>query len=548
LSGLAPEYAISGSLFPQNAVSLDFSLNKYTSTINPPFAQVTKLDEENELATLSLKSGPLPTQFTVAREITNQTQMGFGENRDTENTWAQITTNHNTAHSTSNLTYKYLDGRETDEEVSTVTSQFVTKREVQTASFNNVLLFGEGNWATLTSRAALQDEKGTFPWEALTEDELLVLKHSNSLSSQYGFDYSRTTVGTATTEATALQAGLTHQLYESLTSYGRIYGSHQDFGGPTEDIEGFSLSETYRKRIPWGTLTVEAGGGYAVTDNRTQPGVTSIVNENQTLSDGFTTFLNNPNVLASTVVVTDTTGAITYHLITDYTLIPHGTLTEIQRVPGGFIANGATVFVRYQFQNGLPIKYGTRDLHGRVTLDLFKHLSLYVSRTSLENTLLSGTDEGQLQNLEETLFGATLRWDPATLTAEHEIYDSSLSPYVSDRVSLDIATSFGETQRFGANATYRHLTFGGEGSETLRTAGLTYQASPKNWPSFNVTAGYEWENDQGVASEYVYGRVALEYHIRGTTLSLEYQVNHTNASPTSELSQYAFFSIRRRLF
>ena len=49
LNGIAPQYAISGSLLPQNSVSMDFSLNKYTSTINPPFSEVTKLDEENEL-------------------------------------------------------------------------------------------------------------------------------------------------------------------------------------------------------------------------------------------------------------------------------------------------------------------------------------------------------------------------------------------------------------------------------------------------------------------------------------------------------------------
>ena len=109
-------------------------------------------------------------------------------------------------------------------------------------------------------------------------------------------------------------------------------------------------------------------------------------------------------------------------------------------------------------------------------------------------------------------------------------------------------TPIGETQRLGANATYRHVSFTGDGALTLRTAGLTYQATPKNWPSFNVSAGYEWSNDQGITNEYLYARVALEYQIRGTIFSLEYQVNNQNAPTSKELSQYAFFSIRRRLF
>ncbi len=53
--------------------------------------------------------------------------------------------------------------------------------------------------------------------------------------------------------------------------------------------------------------------------------------------------------------------------------------------------------------------------------------------------MLSGTNMGQLQNLEETLFGAIVRWAPVTVTAEHEIYDSTLVPYISDMVSLDVA-------------------------------------------------------------------------------------------------------------
>ena len=206
------------------------------------------------------------------------------------------------------------------------------------------------------------------------------------------------------------------------------------------------------------------------------------------------------------------------------------------------------MLVSYQFQSNLPIKYGTTDLHGRVTLDLFNHLTLYVNRQSTENTVLSGTNMGQLQNLEETLFGTIVRWAPVTVTAEHEIYDSSLVPYISNMVSLDVAEPIGVTQRLGGNATYRHVTFTGDGALTLRTLGLTYQATPKDWPSFNVTAGYEWSNDQGIANEYLFANVAVEYHIRGTILSLQYQVNNQNAPTAKELSQYAFFSIRRRLF
>jgi hypothetical protein len=548
LNGISPQYAISGTLLPQNFISADFSLNKSTSTVSPPFGEVTRTDNQNELATLSLNKGPLPTQVTFAHETSDETQMGIGENRDLEDSWAQISVNHVIPHSTSSLVYKYLNGNETDEEVSSVTTQFRTVRTVETLAFNNTLEMGEGNWATLNSRANYEDQTGTFAWKQFTEDESLVLKHTDNFSTQYGVDYSQVTAGGETTDLTSGQASLTHRLYQSLLTTARVYGSHEHSETMTEDIEGFALAENYRKRIPWGTLTVDLGGGYSVTDDRTRPGLNTVVNESQTLTDGVITFLDNPNVVLSTVVVTNTSGSITYHLTLDYVLIPHGILTEIQRVPSGSIPNGTTVYVSYQYQSSLPVEYGTRDLHGRVTLDLFDHLSLYVNRQSTENSLISGTNVGQLQNLEETLFGTSIRWAPATVRAEHEIYDSSLTPYVSNMVSLDIAAPLGGTQRLGANATYRHVTFTGDGAMTLRTAGLTYQAMPKNWPSINVSAGYEWCDDQGITNEYLFGRVALEYHIRGTILSLQVQINNQNAPTSRELTQYAFFSIRRRLF
>jgi hypothetical protein len=548
LNGISPQYAISGTLLPQNFISAGFSLNKSTSTVSPPFGEVTKTDDESELGTLSLNSGPLPTQVTFAHETSDETQMGIGENRNLEDSWAQITVNHNIAHSNSSLVCKYLDGNETDEEVSSVTTQFRTVRTVQTAAFNNTLELGDGNWATLNSRANYEDETGTFAWKQFTEDESLVLKHTDTFSTQYGIDYSQVTAGGETTELTAARASLTHRLYQSLLTTARVYGSHENSETMTEDIEGFALAENYRKRIPWGTLTADLGGGYSVTDDKTRPGLNSVVNESQTLSDTVTTFLNNPNVVVSTVVVTNTSGSITYLLNVDYLLIPHGILTQIERVPSGAIPNTTTVFVSYQYQSGLPVEYGTRELHGRVTLDLFDHLTLYVNRQSTENSLISGTNIGQIQNLEETLFGTSIRWAPATVTAEHEIYDSSLTPYVSNMVSLDIAAPLAGTQHLSANAAYRHVTFTGDGALTLRTAGLTYQATPKDWPSVNVSAGYEWSNDQGIANEYLYGRVALEYHIRGTIFSLQFQVNNQNAPTSRELTQYAFFSIRRRLF
>jgi len=550
LSEVAPQYSISGVLLGQHRVSLGFAFNKSTSTASLPFQPLMTTNDENQQLTLSVKSATLPTQFLFSHDDSSQKEFGFGEDINEDITIAGMNTRHATDRSTTIFSYQYLQDLEEEEEVSTVTTQTATQRYVQDAEFSNILRLGDKDWATLTSRASLRDEAGSFPSDLFMVDESLLLKHAPNLSSQYGIDYSRTTVAGQETDLTALQASLTHQLYQSLTSTARVYGSYETIAGTTDETYGFSLSEDYRKKLPWGTLTVNLGGGYLITDEETQPGIVSIVRESQTLSDTSVTFLNNPNVVIGSVVVTNSAGLHTYFLNADYELIPRGILTEIRRVPTGGIANGASVLVNYQYQNDLPIEYSTRDLHGRIQLDLFDHLSLYAYRLSLPETLISGVNEGQLQSLEETLLGATIRWKPATLTGEHEIYDSTLVPYTSDRVSFDVAWPVAENQQLGANATYHHVAFQvtGQGSETLRNVGLTYQATPRKWPSINASAGYEWDSGQGLSSQYAYGRVRFDYRIRNTTFALDIEINQENDPSAKQLFEYVFFSIKRDLF
>ncbi len=242
---------------------------------------------ENQLLTLSLKprTAADPVQRSRTRR-SNQTQMGIGENRDLEDS-SPITVNHDIAHSNSSFTYKYLDGTEEDEEVSTVTTQIQhgpqgAERDVQQHAAARRRELGHPHFTgELPGRDRHISVRGCSRRTSRSSSST-----PTNLSSQYGIDYSQTTVGGEDTDLTALQASLTHQLYQSLFSpRPRLRLVTRLSTGPPRISEGVALSENYRKRIPWGTLTVDAGGGYSVTDDQTQPGLNSVVNESQTLSD-----------------------------------------------------------------------------------------------------------------------------------------------------------------------------------------------------------------------------------------------------------------------
>jgi hypothetical protein len=278
-----------------------------------------------------------------------------------------------------------------------------------------------------------------------------------------------------------------------------------------------------------------------------------VFDESHTLADLDTTFLNNPDVVTSTVTVTAANNITVYLPGVDYELLPVGNLTQIRRIVGGAIPDGGAVLVDYAYTISGPMKYTTQRWHGGVRLDLFDQLlNLYARRSSSINHVTEGNDAGRLDDVVDTLYGAALRVAPFSLTVEHNIHDSTLVPYVSDMVSATYQETFHLEHTLSAAASWRRVVYSGQiaaaGGDTATTTSLSgsYRFVRPFWPSLGVALGFDNRDDRGTKTRRAFGRLQAKYQVRAAEFALTIWLRHRESNTTLEDSSYVFFSVKRK--
>ncbi|MBM4038393.1 MAG: hypothetical protein FJ290_07755 [Planctomycetes bacterium] len=543
--GVAPRYNLTGVVLGQHPGSLLFGLARQQTVVAGGAGDLAVVDARRENAVLRIRSDPFPVELYYSHVASKEEQLGFGEGRDDESTTVGFTMHHYAGNSTSRLNCERFDRRENVVSASDVLSRYATEQRVQSLSLSNRLVFGARDQHALTSQVDHRQDTGTAPYERFSAGEMLSLSHTRNLRTSYDARYTRDTVGLMQSDLVTAGASLHHQLYESLSTTLEAHGSQQDFNASSRSIQGGSATWAYRKRIPHGTLFVDLGAGREVTDEQGPGGVVPVLGEGHVLSNITTVFLNNPNVILSTVVVRNVANELCI-LDVDYRLIPQGSFVEIRRVASSIrIPDGGSVTVDYSYNSGGPVKYATRNTHWRAQVDLFDQLSLFAGVRTTKQDLISGFDAGRLQDITDTLYGAEFRWNPFRLRAEHQIYDSTQTPYTSDSLSLDVSHAITPRQHLSAHAAARRVRYGGGGTSSYNSLSGTYSVQPTLAATIHATVGFERFDDRGNAGTYAYARLDATWRIRSTHFSLSWSIRQRDDVSVREVSDAFMFSIRR---
>lgn len=557
LFGVGPEYDIDAVLLGKRPASLSLGLNRSRTWVRPAFAERSVVDVTGQQAEVTLKHHERPARFYFSHTKSEEEAKGLGEDREDE-AWATgFVLNYTGKRSNTELRYEYEDRHERVTNAVIETSPFglgprtretafETVRRTHEADFDHSQRFGTRDQHRLDSHVSFRDETGTFPWQRFAIDESLVLEHSETLSSHYALLYSNDKIQGTDRHVVSGSAGLTHKLYQSLVTDLEVHGQWEEEDGLDDTLYGVGLTLDYRKKIPRGTLYITLGGGYELADEEGARTIRVVTDERHVLSRGTTTLLAQSDVLIDTIVVTDEDRTRRFLAGADYRVVVRGVRVELSRVPSGSIPNESAVLVSYSYLGDTSLSYGTSTLRGRIQVDLFDHLSLYASHLASRDHLLSGADDSRLEDLNHTIFGGSVYWGPATLRAEYEDYDSSLAPYRSIQVSMELQHRFWTIHRVFADAIYRHVTFGAGGRSTLAGASASYEIAPRNWPSVLIEVGYQQVNDSGFNENVAYGNLEVNYHIRSTEISIEYEIDNRDDDFASELTHYLLVSITRR--
>lgn len=236
-----------------------------------------------------------------------------------------------------------------------------------------------------------------------------------------------------------LSANLSHKLFSSLDTrlFYEYSGIKHSLYQETRNRAGFNIN--YNKRIPTGRLTLSYNYSQLRNNMDSDPVDLLIFNERYMLADGEITMLERPHIDIHTIVVKDITGTIIYQLDFDYILIENSDYIEIQRMPGGQIANQSTVYIDYVAIQTGSYKYNAVSNNIAVNITLFNRLlELYYRGQYMDYRNVEKSELLVLNYIKHNTFGARINIWFTELGAEYEYHNSTITPYKLMRYYVNV--------------------------------------------------------------------------------------------------------------
>jgi len=341
----------------------------------------------------------------------------------------------------------------------------------------------------------------------------LRINHRENFNTSYSLQIRRQDELDWSSNTYGVSAGLSHQLYENLTTGFNINSTREDSSNGNQNTNTAALDFRYRRAIPWGQLLVNLGVRERIRDNQRDGSVIQIREEPHAFAGATTqVFLDNLNIDEGTIVVTDASGTIIYVKGVDYIVDRVGASTRITRDPFGGIGDNQSILVDYKYRPDPPAKTGLTSTNFGVNLLLWKNLTLYYQSNRSRERQISGDFPIPLQNDKRQKTGGELKWGWTRTLVEYEDNDTRISPYkrflVSETLSLNLHRSislglgaaYTETElrdtgeitkgvRADANLTW-HV--GATGQLRARAYFLNARSSVQDTQSKGAIATYEW--------------------------------------------------------
>lgn len=339
------DYGIDVTLLPYKPYTLDLYARRQNTELTSSLAPVTEVDSESYGGSLKLKYKVLPTILSYDHSIIDQT--GFYESHEVRDE-ARLNMRHDrqSNDTQANLSYQKVD--------RTASGQTTNTESLFGSLFNSYRILPD-NRMVLNSLASYREtDTNLIESSGVLVSETLNWRHSKRLSSNYNLQYSKDEFAGQSLDQTMASAGLSHFLYENLTTSASVDAGSSSRG---EDYYGGNVNFDYQRRIPWGMVYANMGHNYRVT-TRSEGGLpTPVLAERHPIGRGLLTVLNNLNVDRSyPVIVTNADGSITYDEGLDYTLVTVGMETRIEAVPFGRldVLVPITIAVTYTYQSNPP--------------------------------------------------------------------------------------------------------------------------------------------------------------------------------------------------
>ncbi len=426
----AEKFGIRSTIFNKRALSFNIYGNVNHQYINRDLATNVELFRTGFGNRLNLRNSALP--LTVSYDYENSREKQLQTGREFKN--RRISFNSRMKKSFTELddhqlTLSHIDYQRRYVRIDTV------RNRLTTLNLRNRLLFDTNGNRHFNSYVLYNLQEGDIPfrrWQ-VNENMYLELPEQFALNTSYQFvDYRQNSFDSRQHRVTGQ---LEHKLYLSLRSSLRLEYSrlNQDAFDETQRTLGLNLE--YKKRIPTGRVTFSYDFRLRGETQDNDELIVRVVNEAHRLNDGDIVLLDKPFVPLGSVIVKDETESITYSESFDYVLIERGDFLEIQRLPGGLIANGDDVLIDYSTQPQSSFDFDSISHKFGMSFSLLKnHLDLYYRSHELDHGNLQRTDRRVFKKISRRVYGARASYGILSGGAELDDTDSNVVPIRSTRL------------------------------------------------------------------------------------------------------------------
>ncbi|WP_457618283.1 hypothetical protein [Lutibacter sp.] len=399
----------------------------------------------------------------------------------------------------------------------------IIKNDIIIWSMNNNIFFDSKKNYSFNSRISNYDQQGSFNFKRLEISENLFLKlpYKFNLSGNYNFFDIKG--GIQDSKQHDIRGSLSHQLYKSLqTNISFEYNNVND-KRYKETINRKGAIINYVKKIPLkGVLSLN----YTLNTNQ-QERISddlplAIEREEQTLSDGQIVLLKNQNINISTVVVNDATGTIVYRLNFDYLLIERNELLEIQRIPGGQIANNEIVYINYLATQPNSYKYLAITNYFNTNISLFRNkIEFYYKIANQDFVNPINIAFLTLDYFNQKVYGSRFHFNFISGGIEKDNYESTIIPYRLTRYYLILQGNIKEKLFFTFNGDIRdyHMIVeeGIKQKYSNISGNISYLINQKT--KLNIEGSYIKQEGEGVDLNLLTARFGLTTRFRQLFLS-----------------------------
>jgi hypothetical protein len=419
------------------------------SNVDPILGRSYDVRSESYGAAFDYRVGPLP--FRASYHHRSRTGSGAGSDVD------------ETADEYSALAQYRLTELSDGELEYFVTSEDIRGRSIDTQEFradNSTYLDPELR-KRFSTYLQLQDRE-----EELTDNSFargssgFDWRHTDTLSTSYDLNFQWQEINDDQLRNWNLGASLSHQLWLSLYTTSELWTRFVDAPFGTTNTYGATLGEDYTKQLGnWGRISIGIAPFVELRKERPRRDNAFALDENVELASAIPVALNQVDITASSIRVTDLSGSIIYVENVDYNVITQGRVTRLQRTVLSSIGDPETVLVDYDYALSGPADFLTAAIDTRVSLRLQEALTLYWNFHRKDQNQLSGEENQPLERIQRRLVGARFSRDWMSVGVEFEHEDARFGEFHALSQALELFTPRRFRWRARLSGTHRDLEY-----------------------------------------------------------------------------------------